>query len=389
MSEQQVTASTAPTLAPPASVGEACHIGVEEEFHVVDVRSGQLCDRAGDILERLGESPTYKAELLRSSLETNSAVHRTLEQLRRDLVAARAAVNAEAAHGGWALVAAGTTPLADPAEVGVVAHPRNDRMRDEFKVLVDEQMICGLQVQVDCLDRSAAVAVLGRLRPWLPVLMALSASSPYWCGRDTGYASFRSQLWRRWPTSGPPPVMDSEEEYDELVAALVASGTMADRGMLYFDVRPQHNYPTLEVRLCDSAPLVDDVLLVTALSRALVRRSLAEHEAGVPTVRPYTPREVVDAARWRAARSGLEGDLLHPTAWDPRPARDVVGVLVDLVRDELDAEGDLALTEHLVDEAFARGSSAARQRAAFERRGSLRDVVDVLVEETQREGTPS
>lgn len=364
-------------------------IGVEEEFHVVEARSGELVAGAGPILDQLGDGPQYKAELMSSALETNSAVHGTLEDLRRDLVAARAAVSAVAAGGGWALVAAGTTPLADPSAVGVVAHPRNDRMREEFRVLVDEQLICGVQAQVDCADRGTAVAVLGRLRPWLPPLLALSASSPFWCGSDTGYASFRSQLWRRWPTSGPPPVLGSVAEYDELVEALVRSGTVADQGMLYFDVRPQHHYPTLEVRLCDSSPLVDDVLLVTALSRGLVRRCIAEHEAGVPPERERTPREVVDAARWRAARSGLEGDLLHPTGWDPRPAALVLRDVVAFVRAELEAEGDLALVEHLLDAALARGSSAARQRAVRERRGSLRDVVDALVEETQHPGTPS
>ncbi len=363
-------------------------IGVEEEFHVVEARSGELAPSAGPILEQLGDGPQYKAELMSSALETNSAVHQTLEEMRVDLVAARAAVAEVAAGGGWAAVAAGTVPLADPSDVGVVAHPRNDRMHEDYKVLVDEQLICGVQAQVDCADRDAAVAVLGRLRPWLPPLLALSASSPYWCGRDTGYASFRSQLWRRWPTAGPPPALASAAEYDALVGALVASGTVSDQGMLYFDVRPQHHYPTLEVRLCDSAPLVDDVLLLTALSRALVRRGLADLAAGDPAG-AGTPREVVDAARWRAARSGLEGDLLHPTAGDPRPAREVLGVVLDHVREELDAEGDLALVEHLLDAALARGSSAARQRAAFARRGSLRDVVDLLVEETRDPGTPS
>lgn len=364
-------------------------IGVEEEFHVVDRSTGDLCSGAGEVLAELEVGPRFKPELLRSALETNSAVHDTLEQLRQDLVRCRAEVDAAARRAGAAFVAAGTPPLADPSVIGVVAHPRNDRMREEFRLLVDEQIICGVQAQIDVPDRQTAVLVLGRLRPWLPVLLALSASSPFWCGTDTGYASYRSQLWRRWPTSGPPPVMDSLADYDQLVDTLVASGTVADQGMLYFDVRPQHHYPTLEIRLCDSVPLVDDVLLVTALSRALVRRVAAEHEAGLPAVQPVTPREVVDAARWRAARSGLEGDLLHPTAWDPRPARAVVEDLVAYVREELEAEGDLAFVEHLVAAAFARGSSAARQRDVLERHGSLRDVVASLVDETLLPGTPS
>lgn len=227
-------------------------------------------------------------------------------------------------------------------------------------------------------DREAAVAALPVVGAWLPVLLALSASSPYFDGADTGYASYRSVLWSRWPSAGPVLAFASAAEYDETVAAMVASGTVADLGMVYFDVRPSARYPTLEVRVCDAVPLLDDALTLAGLSRALVVTALRSVTGAGPAFTPPRP-ELVRAARWRAARSGLSGVLVDPRGSTARPAREVVAGLLDHVRPALDELGDWALVSAGVEAILRRGTSAERQLAA----GSLPAAVDQLIQETR------
>jgi carboxylate-amine ligase len=218
------------------------------------------------------------------------------------------------------------------------------------------------------------------VQPWLPVLLALSVSSPYWMGVDSGYASSRTLAWQRWPTAGPAGPFATAAEYDEAVADLVRVGAMHDAGMIYFDVRPSAHVPTVELRVCDACPNLEDVILLTGIFRALVIKEREAASAGVPApvVRPALAR----AATWRAARYGLEGSLVTPLDPVPVPARTIVGRLLDELRPILVALGDWPLVAELAEAALARGSSSARQRAAFAVRGELADVVDQALRET-------
>jgi carboxylate-amine ligase len=221
------------------------------------------------------------------------------------------------------------------------------------------------------------VAAAQRVEPWLPILLALSASSPYWAGADSGYASSRALAWQRWPTAGPVGPYGSAAEYDQAVADLVASGVIEDAGMIYFDVRLSSHVPTLELRICDSCPMVDDVVLLAGLFRALVVRESAAAVAGEPPRGDARPA-LMRAATWRAARSGLEGDLLGPEDGLPSPAAAVVRAVLADLRPTLEALGDWDLLSDLSEAALARGSSASRQRAA----GPLEAAVDLLLTET-------
>src|SRR5450756_949451 len=260
-------------------------------------------------------------------------------------------------------------------------------MLEDYQLLVREQLICGAQVHVQLSDRDVAVAVAQRLSVYLPVLLALSASSPFWMAEDSGYASMRSLVWQRWPTAGLGGEVSSAAEHDALVADLVASGTISDAGMVYFDIRPSVRVPTLELRVTDSCPDVDTVILIAGLFRALVRRARDDVLAGVPAIR--RPAPLLRAAMWRAARSGLEGELLDlPRSPRPVPAATAVRGLLDEVRPYLAAIGDWDEASTLAEGALARGSSAAEQRRAYQRRGRLADVVDLLLERTRAGGTP-
>jgi glutamate---cysteine ligase / carboxylate-amine ligase len=360
--------------------GDFVNLGVEEEFHVVDLRSRELVAQAPKLLEQLPDD-NYAAELQLSVVESNTQVRATLTDLRAELVRTRRAIVDVARPLGLAPIAAGTAPLLDPATLDVTPSSRYEQMLDDYQLLVRDQLICGAQVHVQVSDRDLAVAVAQRVTAHLPVFLALSASSPFWLGEDSGYASVRSLMWQRWPTAGLSGEISSAAEHDALVADLIASGTITDAGMIYFDVRPSAHVPTLELRVTDSCPDADTVVLLAGLFRALVRREQRAVVEGVPHVR--RPAPLLRSALWRAARSGLEGELLDlPTSPRPVPAPEAARGLLAALRPELEDTGDWADVSELLERTLARGSAAAEQRAAHARRRRLADVVDLLVRRT-------
>jgi carboxylate-amine ligase len=355
-------------------------IGVEEEFHVVDLETRHSAPEVDSLLSDL-DGEEFAPELQRSLVETNSPVCRDLNELRGHLRRLRGRLAGAAEPHGLGVVAAGTVPLVDLDGEDISAGARFAHMQHEYQVLVNEQHICGVQVHVDVPDRDEAVQVVRRLAPYLPLFLAISASSPYWRGRDTGYASYRDLIWARWPTAGPPGLVENAAEYDALIRQLIASGTISDPGMVYFDIRPSAHVPTVELRICDACPEVDFVVLIAGLFRALVRRAREECAAGVPLPNPRY--EMLRAATWRAARSGLEGDLVDLGRSALVPPTLLLGRLVEWLRPHLEALGDFEQVSELLQMALSRGSAAARQRRRFGLRGELTDVVDGLIAATQ------
>ncbi|WP_420369251.1 glutamate--cysteine ligase [Curtobacterium sp. L1-20] len=360
-------------------------LGAEEELHLIDLESGRLSAKAPRLLPRL-PAHRFGAELQRTTIETNTPVVRTLDDLRRVIVDLRSELSAAIAPAGVTIAAAGTAPRSEYADFELTSGGRYGRMQEQYRMLVDEQLICGLQVHVGVSDRDLAVQIAQRVAPVLPVLLALSASSPFWNGQDTGYASFRSIIWQRWPSAGSFGRVESAAEYDRVLDDLIASGVIADRKMAYFDVRPSSHAPTLELRVCDATPVVDDAVLIAGLFRAAVRKA----EVAVGSGREWQPRSepVHRAAMWQAARSGLSGELLglgqHP---ERLPAETAVRQLVSRLRPELEELGDWATVTGLLEDTLARGNSTDRQRTAYAERGELDDVVAQVVEDTA--GTPS
>ncbi len=360
-------------------------IGVEEEFHLVDLQTRRAVPAVEAMLDQL-DGDSFAPELQRSLVETNTLPCETLDELRAELYRLRHRLNEVADPLGLGVVAAGTVPLVDLLGTDISAGARYERMQHEYQLLVREQHICGAQVHVDVPDRDVAVAVVQHVALHLPTFLALSASSPYWRGVDSGYASYRCMVWQRWPTAGPPGPMRTAADYDAVVADLVASGTISDAGMVYFDIRPSAHLPTVELRICDACPAVDDVVLIAGVFRALVRRAREWVENGKPF--PQTRHELLRAATWRAARSGLEGDLVdlvNPSGPTLVPPSVLVERLVNELRPELEAAGDWKQVLELSQRALAAGSSAAGQRRMFGRRGELTDVVDDLLAQTRSE----
>src|SRR3954471_21754059 len=364
-------------------MGAELTLGAEEELHLIDTQTWELSARAPQILSRLSDK-FYSAEIQRTTVETNTAVVKTLDGLREEIVRLRKGLVEAAGRDGLGVAAVGTAPRSTFADFELTATGRYSRMQEQYRLLVDEQLICGTQIHVGVSDRDLAVEIAQRISRDLPVLLALSASSPYWNEFDTGYASIRTIIWQRWPTAGATGRIGSAKEYDDLLADLIGSGVIADPKMAYFDVRPSSHAPTLELRVCDACPLVDDAVLIAGLFRAMVRAAEQDIEADVPFV--PAPAPLHRAAVWQAARSGLSRNLLdgaeHPR---PHPAPDVVRTLLDRLRPQLEELGDWDTVTELTDTVLAHGNSADRQRPAFAERGDLGDVMRLVIAETHGE----
>jgi carboxylate-amine ligase len=355
-------------------------IGVEEEFHLVDRGSRRSTDAAATVLRGVGRNEELVPELKASMVESNSAVVTELRDLRADLADLRRDLGAAAAEVGAGLVAAGTAPLHGDRALRTYPKERYLQMSEEFPSLEREQVVAGVQTQVGIDDRDIAVQVVSRAQRFTPVMLALAAGSPFWDGEDTGYASWRTRVWERWPSAGPTAPFGTAEEYDETVDGLLAGGTIRDRGMVYFDVRVSAHQPTVEFRICDAVDRLDDVVMLAGLWRAIAMTCIAEIDR--PGAEPPPRVELVRSARWQAARHGLTGALVDPATGEAVSAETAVRSLLSAVWPALEETGDLDLVQERVAAVLAEGGPARRQRAALTRHDSMEAVVDLLLAET-------
>lgn len=336
--------------------------GVEEEFLLVDRRSGEPTPVNRAVAEHAARSDVdLQLELTSCQVETASSVAHSSAELRSELSRLRRVAANSATAAGARLLAVSLPPTV-PREFPITDKPRYNEIAERFGMIAHEQGISGCHVHVAVPDREAAVKVSNRLRPWLPTLLALTANSAIYRAADTGYASWRSVLWARWPSAGPPPHFDSIDRYDATVQMMLDVGAMLDDGMVYWDVRPSANFPTVEVRVSDVPATVAETVLFATLVRALVMTALDEERRGDPFDAPSTHQ--LRAAYWHAARYGL-GD----------PSRLLDG-LIDRVTPALEAVGDLAMARAELERVRVEGNGAVRQRRAWQRRNDVDDVIE-------------
>ncbi|MFE2751251.1 glutamate--cysteine ligase [Actinosynnema sp. NPDC059335] len=347
-------------------------VGVEEEFLLVDADTGVLVPLAGVVLGGARSGLDLQTEMTKYQVESATPVCRSMAEVREQLLAARRELAALAGAHGARVVASGTPLLGGSRPPPLTDTARYRRIAAEYGPLVDGLMICGCHVHVGIPDEETGVLVSNHLRQWLPVLLALSANSPFADGRDTGYASWRYLAWSPWPSAGAPPWFESAEDYHRGTGVLWSSGAALDPAMVYWDVRLSARHPTVELRVCDVAVTVDEAVVLAALVRAIAATALA----GVPAHR--VPDLALRTALWRAARDGLDGAGIEPHSGRLVPAVDMVRSLLDWTRPALRAAGDEDLVVDGVDRLLLDGTGAARQRRAFRERGSLADVVRLL-----------
>jgi carboxylate-amine ligase len=367
-------------------------VGVEEELLLVDAHRDRAKPAATRVLgvatargdagrEDVGRG-SLVYELQEQQLESYTSPHDTMSKLEEELRSWRTKAASAAGEVGARVVASATSPVAvEPRRVHTA---RYDKMAERFGIVTREQLTCGCHVHVAVTSADEAVGVLDRIRIWLPALLALSANSPFWQGQDTDYASFRSQALGRWPVSGPTEIYDTAERYHALVEEMLASDVILDQGMLYFDARCSHRYPTVEIRAPDVCLDVRDTVLVAAICRGLVETAAADWAAGQPP--PPVPTALLRLATWQAARWGISDRLLDPLTSRPLPASEVIDALVDHVLPALRCSGDDAMVVERIGRVFVRGNGATRQRAVFEETDHLGDVIAALAQATVAQG---
>jgi len=346
--------------------------GVEEELLIVDPVTGMPLALADALLggqEEPGKAETGLGhELKLEQIETQTRPCHSYAELLHQIHRGRAMANDAARHHGARVAAIATSPLA--SNTHTTPDPRYAEMLDRFGIIATEQLTCGFHVHTSVESPEEGVVVLDHIRDKLAVLTALTANSPYWRGLPTGFDSYRTQAWNRWPTSGPSAVFGSLTAYRRIVKRLLETGVILDEGMIYFDARISRNHPTVEVRVADVCLRAEDAALVAVLVRALVETASLEMLDGVePT---HVPTALLRMASWQASSSGLRGKLLDFGDFRPAPAADVVWALVDYVSPVLDDQDELALVKAGISKLLKRGNGAQEQRDAAMRYGDRR-----------------
>jgi carboxylate-amine ligase len=360
-------------------------VGVEEELLLVDVHTGRPRSVASQVIAATevhsangaGEGGV-EAEFQRYMVETQSSVASELADVEEELRNWRRVVAHAARAAGAGVAAIGTAPVAGTGLISTA--PRYQRMAERFGPTAQEVLTCGCHVHVGVESDEEGIAAIDRIRIWLPVILAMSANSPFYDGRDTGHASYRSQLWMRWPSAGPTDRFGTPDAYHELVRSMVESGVLLDDGMIYFDARLSRRYPTVEIRVADVCVDIEDTLVVAALCRALVDTAVAEAARGDPV--PEMPTSLLRLAVWRAGHDGLDGVLVDPVSGRPRPWMEVMRDLVIHVHDSLEGSNDIERVEVGIDRLARVGTGATGQRRTFAKTGQLLDVVVEAVRRT-------
>src|SRR5690349_18224240 len=321
------------------ATGTSPTIGVEEEHFLVDPvtrlparRGPQVATRAAAVV-----GDAVCAEFSRSQVELRTPPCGDSSQLRRALLTQRAAVAAAATEEGLRLVASGTPVISSRDPVTVTEHPRYRASVDQYRSMLDEFDVCAVHVHVHVPDRELAVLVANHLRPWLPMLVALSANSPYCHGRDTGYADWRAVLRGRFPCLGPPPYAETLHDYEEMSAAFAETGAMLSPALPLWDIRPNPRVPTIEIRTADVVADIDDTVALAVLIRASVTAAVAKVHAGDPG--PRVGAEWLRAAYWRAARDGWSGAAVDPASGATVPAAVLMDRWITELRPALDEHG--------------------------------------------------
>jgi carboxylate-amine ligase len=356
-------------------------LGVEEELQLVSAESYELASRYAEVFgEAAREDDRIRPELLQSTVEVATEPAATVAAAVAEAEELRRRAREEAEGRGVAVLSAGTHPFSRYEHQDVTEKPRYEELVEALRWAVERQLIFGLHVHVGLESAHQAIAVANALRTWLPELLAASANSPFWHGRDSGLASTRSKVFDSMPRSGLPPAFSSFEEFELLVERGVKTNSFEDYTFIWWDLRPHPRLGTIEIRICDAQTRLENVAAIVALVQSLTA-TLAERydRDGALGTQPVT---LIQENKWRAVRYGLEATLVDLERDEERPARDALRELADLAApaaNRLGCRAELALVEELLD----RGDGASEQRSAHERAGgSLLGVAQWLGEQT-------
>ena len=357
-------------------------IGVEEEFQIVDPATWELRSHVSQLLEAGSRSlgDQMKREMHQSIVEIGTSICGDVHELRAELLRIRSELCAAADRAGLAVVAAGTHPFSSWIDQVISPGERYEHIVEELQQLARSLLIFGLHVHVAAPDRNVAIDLMNAARYFLPHLLALSTSSPFWMGRDTGLKSYRTMIFRRFPRTGVPDHFGSWSEYENYVNLLVQLRCIDNGKKIWWDIRPHPTFGTLEVRVCDVPTRVEDSIALAALIQAIIVKlhKLYTRNMGFRLYR----RALIDENKWRAARWGLDGNLIDFGKKAEMPMRVLALELLDFVDDVVDDLGSRQYVAH-VQNILRDGTSADRQLQIYRETGDLKAVVRHLARETR------
>lgn len=357
-------------------------LGIEEEYLLLDPESGLPVFNASEVQRLLESRDTIKSEdiqreLLSCQLETATPVCDTLTEAEESLLNFRRQLAAAARKTGVRASGSATAPRIPEGYPEVTDKQRYHELKASARGIVADQFVNGLHVHVSIPDKETGVQALNRIRPWLPLITALSANSPFWLDRDSGFASWRTVHYRRWPVQGCPPVFADAADYERRIQRLVDTGVIIDRGVLTWVARLSDHYPTLEVRTADAQLEAQDSVLLAGLIRGLVTTATQDALNGKPFKDPDA--ELLDAAQWHGARQGLRDVVVNPLTGKLVPAREQMDRLLEYIGDALDDAGDSTWIQMGLKTVWDRGTGAERQRRAMAQSG-MTGLLDLYTE---------
>lgn len=356
-------------------------LGIEEEYQIIDPETRELRSYITEILS--GDHlvlEEVKPELHQSMVEIGTKVCRTPAEARSELVRLRGVVMDLAGRKGLKIAAAGTHPFSSWLTQEITPLERYIGVKHDLADLAQQLLIFGTHVHIGIEDRDFLIDTMNVARYMVPHVLCLSTSSPFWMGRNTGLKSYRSVIFRNFPRTGIPPILNSWSDFTALLDALVRTGSIPNGSKIWWDVRPNYSYPTLEFRICDVCTRVDEAVCIAAILQAIVAKLWKLRRDNI-TFRIY-PSPLVEENKWRAVRYGLDGKLIDFGKQEELPARELIREMlawfIDDVLDELGSRKEVEYAFHILDN----GTSADRQLATYARTKDMKAVVDQLIAET-------
>jgi carboxylate-amine ligase len=365
-----------------ARVRPSFTLGIEEEFQVIDPETYELKSHIQAMFAegtaRLHDQ--MKRELHDPVIEVGTPICSDIGEARREVTRLRGEIISLAHRNGLRVASAGTHPFTHWNTVPITPGAHYDRLVEDLQMIARANLIFGLHVHVGIEDDDARIAIMNAVRYFLPHIFALSVNSPFWIGQNTGWKSFRSKIFERFPRTGLPDYFGSWSEYQEFLNTLIATGCIADGKKIWWDVRVHPYFPTLEFRICDAQMRVDEVICLASFFQAVTYKlwKLYDRNQGWRLYR----RSLINENKWRAARFGLDGKLIDLGKRTEVPTEELLVELLEFVDD---VTGELGITEDIkyVYEIMRRRTGADRQLQIFEQTGSLKDVVQYVIDETE------
>ena len=356
-------------------------LGIEEEFQIVDPATRELRSHVTEFLDEgrmiLGEQ--IKPEMIQSQIEVGTGICKNIQEARTDITRLRSIISSLAEKNGLKIVAASTHPISRWQDQKIFDDDRYELLVQELQTVARSLLIFGVHVHVGIKDRDRQIHILNASRYFLPHVLALSTSSPFWMGHNTGLKSYRSEIFKQFPRTDIPDHFDSYQSFERYVDLLIKTGCINDGKKIWWDCRPHPHFPTLEFRICDIPTRVDDTIAIAALFQAIVAKLyvLIDKNLGFRLYR----RMLIQENKWRAVRWGLDGKMIDFGKQKEVPTRDLILELLEFVDDVLDPLDSRKEVEH-IHTILERGTSADEQLRVYRETNDLKAVVDRLIELT-------